>query len=1019
MYDDYTRTTDSCTIFIVDELDNRPFVEIEIFEIKIKALLDSGSNVTLMSSRLYRKLKLRYRCPLPTSIVLKAANGKPLKVIGQVDLPFSFNNHTKVISTLIVENMTTKCICGMDFWSTFGIVPEIRQCAMMFLEDDFEKDNLEEASLNRAQLGEIESVKKSFKDVSMDALECTTLTEHRIVIREEDRNKIPVCKYPYPMNPLKLRKVWAEIDRLLSLKIIEEADSDWSLNIVAVNKPDNSVRLCLDARPLNERTVRDAYPLPHPGRILGSLPKATFLSTIDLKEAFLQVPLARECRKYTAFSIPGKGMYQFTRLPYGLINSPATLARLMDRVLGKGSLEPHVFVYLDDIIVVTETFEEHVHLLREVAGRLAKTNLTVNLNKCKFGVQELSFLGYLLTNEGLKINPEKIRPILEFEKPLSLTKLRRFLGMTNYYRRFIPLFSQISAPLTEMLKSKSKTLVWSSTAEQSFRSLKEKLVTPPILASPDFDREFTLQTDASDTAIAAVLTQEFEDGEKVIEYYSHKLTTPQRNYHATEKEGLAVILAIEHFRGYLEGYHFKLITDNSAITWIQKSKWKIGSRLSRWSLQLQTYNMTIIHRKGSENVVPDALSRDVSTISAESKSDSYNLLKNKVQNKPDEYADFKISENKLYKYVSNSDQIEDYRFQWKLIPTPVCRETIILETHESLLHAGFEKTLYHIKLRYYWPKMANAVKTVIQNCTKCKEIKHPSKAVAPEMGKMLNVKSPWRIISIDFIGPLPRSRSGNQHLLVVLDIFSKWVMLHPVRKIQSSQVCSILRNYWFARNGTPEVLLSDNASTFTSKEFKSFLDEFKVHHWLRSRYHSQANPVERVNRSINAAIRAYVKDDQRTWDDRISDVERILNITKHSSTGFSPYFVIHGHEMAMSGIDFDNPCAKENPVGNLQEGQIKLKRIHDIVTNNLEKSYNVSKQHYNLRHRTFSKPFKENQLVYRRNQKLSNALDGYNAKLGRQYLPCYILKKHGSSSYELADLAGKNLGIWPANMLKS
>lgn len=1016
--EDYNDHLSVQTIIFNHPLDNRPFALVEVHGYEFAALLDSGSNATVMSMRQFRRISPSSLKDLDHPCELRSANGQNMPVQGQCYLPFTFKGKTKVVCTLIVENLSVDCLLGMDFWRAFGITPELHDCALVnpdvdqVLEGGVHSD---ESTLTPEQAERIEEVKSLFQGVTPGKLNTTTLTEHRIVIKEEFQGKDPVIRYPYKMSPNKLSKVWGEVDRWRSMGIIEESDSDWSLNIVAVTKPDDSIRLCLDARPINERTVRDAYPLPHPGRILGSLPKARFLSTIDLKEAFLQVPLAKDSRKYTAFSVPGRGMFHFTRLPFGLVNSPATLARLMDQVLGRGKLEPFVFVYLDDIIIVSETFEHHIQLLKEVANCLSKANLTINLEKSRFGVPQLKFLGYFLSRDGLKVNPDKIQPILDYERPITITKLRRFLGMCGYYRRFIRRYSEVTAPLTDLLKTKSKNISWNSEAEKAFLEIKEMLITPPILVSPDFSKEFILQTDASDTAVAAVLAQTHPDGEKVVAYFSHKLTTPQRNYHATEKEGLAVVLAVENFRGYLEGYHFRLVTDNSAITWIMQTKWKTGSRLSRWSLELQLYDMTIEHRKGKDNIVPDALSRAVAEISAVTKSDWYCDLKSKVIENPDDYCDFKVESGQLYKYVKAEEVPCDSRFSWKLIPAPECRQEIIEKTHENLLHVGFDKTLHEIKLRYFWPSMASQVRKFLQSCGTCKEIKAPFVPVQPELGQARTSNSPWRMISVDYIGPLPRSKRGYQHLLVVLDVYSKYVMLAPVRKIQSSSLCTILREQWFNRHGSPEVLLSDNASTFVSKEFGQFLKENRVTHWLNTKYHSQANPVERVNRSINTAIRAYARTDQRSWDVHVSDVEKVLNTTIHSSTGFSPYFVIHGNEMA-SGEDFSRTSGVSED--DLKVRHQRLTKIREIVEKNLQKASETVRHQYNLRHRKFAKPFEPGQLVYRRNTKQSDAIASYNAKLGPQYLPAKILRRRGASSYELVDLEGKNLGFWPANLIK-
>lgn len=224
---------------------------------------------------------------------------------------------------------------------------------------------------------------------------------------------------------------------------------------------------------------------------------------------------------------------------------------------------------------------------------------------------------------------------------------------------------------------------------------------------------------------------------------------------------------------------------------------------------------------------------------------------------------------------------------------------------------------------------------------------------------------------MDYIGPLPRSRHGNQHILVVADYFSKWVQIHPARSISSSSLCTILKDQWFLRNSVPEIIISDNGSSFLSKEFKALLDRFQIKHWLNSRYHSQANPVERVNRTINAAIRTYVKEDQRQWDVKVPEIEAVLNSSIHSSTGYTPYFITHGHELLETGSDHkltrhDDHLSDEQKAE--QRKQI-FPKIYELVSKNLAKSYESSQQKYNLRHRQFAKSFAVGQLVYRRSMK--------------------------------------------------
>ncbi|XP_058827433.1 uncharacterized protein LOC131687369 [Topomyia yanbarensis] len=647
---------------------NQPPPKIKVYGLSIRALLDSGSNHTLISEKFFKQFKYKKLHRPSKNVVLRSASGDELQILGQVQLPFTLESCVRIIPTLVVANLSINCICGMDFWEKFLIQPTMHDTINSERQATVAEINqpTPETFLTSKEKEEIEKVKRQFVPAREGELTMTSCAQHRIVLAKEWETKSPVRQFPYVMSPKTQDLVAVELQRLLDLGIIERSSSDWSLNCVPVIKP-NKVRLCLDARKINERTVRDAYPLPHPGRILGQLPNARYLSTIDLSEAFLQVPLDKESRKYTAFSVQGKGLFQYTRMPFGLVNSPATLARLMDKVLGHGILEPYVFVYLDDIVVVTETFAHHQQLLTEIARRLKDANLSINLEKSKFGVTEIPFLGYLLRTDGLRANPDKIRPIVEYERPNTITKLRRFLGMANYYRRFIPDFSGVTAALSDLLQSKSKTIRWSEAAEKAFCQIKERLISSPVLKSPDFSRQFTIQTDASDVAVAGVLIQEQDGTEHVISYFSHKLTTPQKNYHAAEKEALAAILSIDAFRGYIEGYHFTLITDSSALTHILSTKWKVGSRCSRWALNLQQFDMTVRHRKGKENIVPDALSRSIATVVD---STWYSSMLSKVTDRPDDFVDFKVEDGQLHKFVTSHNNPCDARFEWKLVPQP-------------------------------------------------------------------------------------------------------------------------------------------------------------------------------------------------------------------------------------------------------------------------------------------------------------------------------------------------------------
>lgn len=260
-------------------------------------------------------------------------------------------------------------------------------------------------------------------------------------------------------------------------------------------KEPNKYRFCVDFRKLNQVTERDAYPIPYVSSTLDKLRDARYLSSLDIRSAYFQVPLPESSKPLTAFTVPNRGLFQFRRLPMGLANAPATFQRLIDRVLGP-ELEPHVFAYLDDIIVVTESFEKHLEVLREIFRRAKEANLTVAKEKCQFCRSELRYLGYIVNRNGLQVDPDKVKAIVDIPIPKTVSDVRRFLGLASWYRRFVPQFSSLSAPLCNLLR-KNKTFVWDSSCDNTFTSLKEHLVSAPVLTCPDFSLPFTIQTDAS------------------------------------------------------------------------------------------------------------------------------------------------------------------------------------------------------------------------------------------------------------------------------------------------------------------------------------------------------------------------------------------------------------------------------------------------------------------------------------------------------------------------------------------
>eukprot|EP00731_Ephydatia_muelleri_P001970 Em0001g1970a len=431
----------------------------------------------------------------------------------------------------------------------------------------------------------------------------TRMAEHRI----ETGNARPVKLPPYRIPQAYRETIQLEVKEMLEAGIIEPSTSDWCAPIVPVKKKDGTLRLCVDYRRLNAVSESDAYPMPRVDDLIDRLGGVSYITTMDLTRGYWQVPVSPDDKHKTAFAAPS-GLFQFTRMPFGLKGAPATFQRLVDRVLQ--GLEEFSGAYIDDIIVFSKLWTDHVRHLQAVLGRLQLAGLTVKISKCHFGVTACSYLGFVVGGGLVKPEPSKVQAVLNFPTPTDKTGVRAFLGLTGYYRRFIPDFASLAAPLTDLTRKCAPMRVsWSNECEQAFKSLKGCLCSDPVLRSPNFEKQFILQTDASNRGIGAVLNQCDEEGqEHPVAYYSRKLLPREERYSTVEKECLAIKEAIHHFRTYLLGRQFKVETDHQALVWMDRLK-DTNARLTRWSLLLQSYDFLVEHRKGLKNGNADGLSR--------------------------------------------------------------------------------------------------------------------------------------------------------------------------------------------------------------------------------------------------------------------------------------------------------------------------------------------------------------------------------------------------------------------------
>lgn len=954
------------------------------------------------------------------STQVKTADGASQAILGYTDVPVEYRGKTKVIRLYVVPSLTQTLYLGIDFWAAFGLSPfPIDELTASFSDANVSGDP-KLHTLTPEQQRRLNKIKSIYPSSATEGLGRTAVLKH--VIDTGDAQ--PVKQRHYPISPAVQKSVYAELDRMLALDVIEVSHSPWNSPVVLVRKANGQARLCLDSRKVNQLTIKDAYPLPLIDGIFSRLDETRFISSIDLKDAFWQVELDLRSREKTAFTVPGRPLYQFKRMPFGLCNAPQTLCRLMDLVIPQ-PLRESVIVYLDDLLVVSEKFETHVNLLEQVARCLRKSGLTINVEKSKFCMTEVRYLGYIVGNGCLKADPDKVAAILEFPVPATVRQVRRFLGMTGWYRRFIANYADVAAPITDLLSPTDK-LKWNDTAQEAFNKLKLCLTSAPILTHPDFKRPFIIQCDASSTGVGSVLYQlDDEDVEHPIAYMSKKLNSAQRNYSVTELECWAAVLSVKKFRGYVEGHPFKIVTDHASLKWLMSQK-DLAGRLARWSLKLQGFDFSIEHRKGKLNVVPDALSRAnmdeldaapclmIDLESPQFDEETYSKMRGVVLDEGDRLPDLKV-EGKLVFIRTEPRGVElSETSLWKLWVPVGLTENVVKSAHDPPLsaHSGIGKTIARLREQLYWPGLSTQVRSYINSCSVCKETKAPNMVLRPPMGKAFTTNRPWQNLYIDLLGPYPRSKSGNTNLLIVLDNFSKFVLLKPLRKASAGLICNYLESDVFLLFGVPNIVVSDNGSQFVSREFAALLKRFGIGHVTTAVYSPQANASERVNRSIIAAIRSYLEEDQSLWDKNITSICSALRTTKHSSTGHTPYYLVFGQHPVQHGSNYELMRKLShlplNDVDVLPPSDFR-ELIRSSVVDNLAHSHDVNERSYNKRSREVA--YHPGQEVYRRSFQQSDFVKGFNSKLGKQWIPARVVKRIGTALYELEDKSGKRLTV--------
>ena len=800
----------------------------------------------------------------------------------------------------------------------------------------------------------------------------------------------------------------------------------------------------MDYRRLNADTLTDAYPLPTIQDILESLAGASVFTSLDLNSGYWQVEMDPAAKAKTAF-VCAHGLFQFRVMPFGLKNAPATFQRLMETAL-KDLKGKKCFVYLDDIIIYSSSWQQHFSDLQAVLDKLREAGLTVNMAKSKFCRTSLKFLGHIVSSAGVHVDPEKTEAVHNYPVPTTLKALQRFLGMAGWYHRFVPNFSRLAEPLNA-LKRKGAKFRWSAECQDAFEKLKDHLIRPPVLAHPNFNLPFVVYTDASEVGLGAVLVQQADAGtEEVLAFASRSLSAAERNYSATELECLAVVWALERWRIYLEGRLFKVVTDHNSLLWVFKTT-KPSTRLIRWALRLQEFTFTVEYRKGRYNTVPDALSRApvgfmdttspcvatvlsataghpkdlplaVETIWAAQQKDPdcrtlYCSLLEEGKDQSSPGSTFVILDDLLYRKVQLP-----YKTLYQLYVPDNLRAQLMDLFHLDPLagHLGQYKTCRRLKDLVYWPKMSLDVKRHVQECQVCQVYKPESRKLSGKL-QQTEVHRPWEMLGVDLMGPFPPSTSRNLYLLVFVDYYSKWVELFPLKKATAESISQILTKEILTRWGVPNYILSDRGAQFVSSIFDSTLKTWKVTHKLTSAYHPQTNLTERVNRTLKTMIAAYVGSNHKHWDKHLPEFRFAINSAVQESTGVTPA-ELNLNRPLRGPLDVVLEPREITPDSTAYRKISQLEELQTFVSTNVSKARKRQKRNYDKKRRDME--FREKARVWLRTHPLSNAAKSFAAKLAPKWQgPYRVVRQVGPVNYEVVqEETGLDLRVVHISRLK-
>ena len=1004
-------------------ISSKPIIEIRVLGKVLEAMIDSGSNLTYFDTKLKPLFKPLLEV-LDQPIVVETADGSPISS-GPIRQQALVNiTHGDKEVRLPIHPITTphaQIILGRDWLRLSNPLIDWRSLSVSYPNQPTTLATLE--ALDTTYPEKLQILQQLpvpyheywhlFSKEKAHALPPNTDADLQIEIK--DNEKLPWGPI-YALSQEEDAALKTYLQDMLSKGFIEPSNSEAGAPIFFVKKKSGELRPVVDYRKLNAITIKNRYPLPLIHELLSKFSSARIFTKLDLRGAYNLLRIKQGDEYKTAFR-SRYGHYQYRVMPFGLCNAPAAFQEYINSVL-RDLLDIFCVVYLDDILIFSENQEQHEHHVKLILQRLADNHLYCKLEKSEFSVTTTTFLGYLISDQGISMLPDRIQDVNNWPAPKNRTELQSFLGFANFYRMFVSNYSAMTAPLTSLLQ-KDKVFIFDQQCAKTFEKLKKAFTSAPILCHPQLNAPFILETDASDFAIGSVLSQKQKDDDLLhpVAYRSRKLTRAELNYQIHDKELLAIIDALGTWRPYLINTKepFKIYTDHKNLQYFQSAR-QLNRRQARWATFLADFDFELVYRPGSEGGKPDALSRrvDFQLNEDDHKAQKMALLP------PDRFVSASLeirpseekTEGTLFSLIQEAqaemprdhDELKScsklgslYYFEGRLYVPASVRTDVLNRCHDHPLagHPGIRKTFFNCSRIYWWPRLRRDVQRYVRNCDTCARSKSMKQKPAGLLQPLEPPSRPWQALAMDFITNLPKVGKMDT-ILVVVDRFSKMAHFIPCQNTMTAmQLSDVFIDRVVRLHGIPVDIISDRGPLFVSQFWKFLMGNLGTNLKLSTAYHPQTDgQTERVNQTLETYLRCYSNQTQNNSLANLPLAEFAYNASYQESIRQTPFEVCYGFTPPL-----DPSCemiAATPPT--VQDFKNKIADNFEIIKAEIKNAAEVAKRYADSKRREVEFNVEDYCFLSTKNIRFK----GRSRKLEAKYLgPFRVLEKIGQVAYRL------------------